>query len=957
MLEEHARSQSIQKTGLNFAESPCQMPAATEGKTKRVNLLHAAAPGRARYEIPSLYRSERAANWVTRAATELGGVHLARANALTGTLLVEYSPRIFSEKKLRGRLSQLVREGKKSKFKLAPEQKQITPWATLSIEKVISMTRTDPKKGLTRLQVGRARKLHGPNRFRPPAPRSKGAILFHQFENFPTALLLGSAAISLATGGILDAAFIAGVVLLNSGVGYWMELSTEKTITALTKRARFQSRVIRGGQEIRIPFEDVVVGDHLVLRAGERVAADAKLLRADHLSVDESILTGESLPVDKSSTRQDSTSLVYRGTFVSGGSGIAIVVAVGRNTEIGRIQNLMETQVQPSTPMQQQLDHLSNQLVVGSLLASGGVLAVGLLRGRPFLELLKTSVSLAVAAIPESLPTVATLTLARGVTHLESDGILVRRLDAVETLASVDTVCFDKTGTLTHNRMEARRIQTLENSFDPMASRPWPRDPAIRQILEVGTLCNEAILVDPAERLSLGGSSTERSLLQLARAGGIDPEKYQKNHPRTRIVHRAEGRNYMITEHQGKTIRVAVKGSPEEVLALCAQYRHAGKLAPLSAEVRKRILAQNDAMASGQLRVLGFATGPSEKKLVWLGLVGMKDPIRAGVNTLVEKLHSAGLDTYMITGDQESTAQAIGKSIGIQRSIGRVSPARKLEIVQDLQKSGRVVAMIGDGVNDGPALRTSDIGIAMAARGTEVASQAADILLPTDNLGAVIHAIREGRTVHQDIHKAVDYIVAQNLSEMMFTFASVAFGNAPPLSSLQFLWVNLITDIFPELALAQEPPEKDVLERGPHGREEKILPKRDIGKALLESGALAAAPLGAYLYSRLQGKREAEANSLAFLTLTSSSLFYTLSARSKTLSLFDREKLARNKYIGLSIGTGFVAEILSLLIPALRGALNYRGVRKRDLIASTAISAVPMFAIEASKFVRRRMAA
>jgi Ca2+-transporting ATPase len=714
----------------------------------------------------------------------------------------------------------------------------------------------------------------------------------------------------------------------------------------------------------------LVVGDLLSLNPGMSIPADGRLLKVDRLSVDESTMTGESLSVykevidlhDPQVPLADRKNMVYRGTTVTGGNGLVLIVAVGANTEIGKIQRLMTESTQPQTPLEKQLNRLGNQMTGIACVASFAIFIIGMMRGARTFDVLKTGISMAVAAIPEALPTVATTTLARGIKNLETNHILVRHLEAMETLASVDVVCLDKTGTLTMNDMEVVSIVTPRGVFDftldglVFDHQPFDvnKSPTLQKLIQVAALCNEATV---SKKNGNNGSSTETALITMAMKLGKSPRDLKQRYPLISTRYRSESQHYMTTVHQDEESKskkfYAVKGAPAQVVALCGMYRKKNKIFPMTEEMSHSILSENEKLAQAGLRVLGFAYGTSAKDLIWVGLVAMRDPIRVGIKELVPQFHEAGIETIMITGDQAATARAIGNSVGIKKTYARVTPSKKLKIVKSLQKSGKVVAMIGDGVNDGPALKAADVGIVMAAQGSEVTSQVADIVLPTNNIIGLVSAIQEGRTIHQDIKKAVDYIIAQNMSEIIFTFVSVLMGHGKPFSPAQFLWVNLVTDIFPELALAQEPPEKNVLRLPPGDFQRGILVSKDIEKIIFDSLILSTAPLGAYLYFHHRHQSEQKAKSMAFITMTASSLFYTLSARSENVTIFDRKRLARNNYVPMAIGAGFSAEYLAAVTPTLQKLLEIQDLTKADFLLSTLGSLFPFFATELVKLLRR----
>jgi Ca2+-transporting ATPase len=711
----------------------------------------------------------------------------------------------------------------------------------------------------------------------------------------------------------------------------------------------------------------------LVLHAGVFVAADARLIRCEELTIDESSLTGESVPVLKSArTIHDADmplgerlSMIYRGTLVTGGSGLAVVVATGPSTEIGRIQALASSVEQNETPMQKQLDHLGGQLALGASLACVATLGVGLLRGEQLVPMFRTAVSLAVAAVPEGLPTVAITTLALGLSRMRGQRVFVRQLAAVETLGSVEVVCVDKTGTLTINRMTVTALQSgLEDyrvhagSFSDAEGRPSPARPAdLDSLLKVAVLCNEVELVEEQGVFVLRGSPTESALVQLALDSGMDVRGLRRALPCMSMKRRSDTRSYMASLHEHVDGQfLAVKGRPSEVLGMCASYLKNGERLPLSEAERARIENDNERMAGHALRVLGFAFNdqPNDADephdLVWLGLVGMQDPPRPNVPEVVSRFRRAGVRTVMITGDQSATAQAVGRQVQLSENghleivdstrldriepavlsalagrahvFARVSPAHKLQIVTALQRTGQVVAMTGDGVNDSPALKAADIGIAMGGGGTTVAREVADVVLEDDELMTLVTAIEQGRTIYDDIRKAVHFILSTNLGEILYTFTCVASGLGDPLTPMQLLWINLLTDVFPELALAVQPPESDVMARPPRDPSKPMFTSNDLWRIGTEGAVITGGALAAYLWARSRSGPGAHAGTVGFTALTLAQLLHAWSTRSETHTIFDRERLAQNKWLPIAVGGTMLLQVLANLVPGIRRLLG-----------------------------------
>lgn len=886
------------------------------------------------------------------------------------------------------------------------------PWHVLSASDAVGELGADASRGLSSEQAAKRLERYGPNALSPPPRRTEIAILLGQLSSLPVVLLTASAALSLATGGVADAIAIFAVIAMNAGIGWATESNAEKTLGSLEDAVAHTAVAIREGSAATIDVADVVPGDMLMLAPGTLVAADARVLEASDLSVDESALTGESAPVVKSpSTLDDAavaladrTNMVFRGTAVTGGSGVAVVVATGAATQLGLVQHMAAEIAQPETPLQRQLTHVTTQLVIASGLACGGVLVVGLARGIRLLDMIKTSVSLAVAAIPEGLPTVAITTVALGVTRMRRRHVAVRHIAAIETLGAISVLCLDKTGTITENRMAVVSVVTSGHAIDvhgasftaPGGAPIDPRtSPALIALLRIAVLCNEVELVEDHGDWRLLGTPTETALVRAALAAGIDVPAIRTAHPIVRTEYRAEGRGFMDTLHErapGDHL-LAVKGRPAEVLRLCARRQDDDGIHPLDDAEREAVLRENDAMAGRALRVLGFAyvdaehaATPAEGDLVWLGLVGMTDPPRPGVDDLLRRFRRAGIATRMITGDQSATALAVARQIGLGSAEGRlevldstrfdhldsdlvrtltartdvfarVSPSQKLDLVRALQASGIAVAMTGDGINDGPALKAADVGVAMGRAGTSAAREVADIVLLDDDLRSLLAAVEEGRTIHDDIRKAVHFMLGTNMSEVLLTFGAVAAGLGQPLTPMQLLWINLLTDVLPEIALAVEPAEQDVLERPPRDTSRPMFSRADLHRIggeglLLTSGAALAYAIALGRYGP-----NPRAGSVAFTALTTSQLLHAISSRSEKHTIFDREHLARNPLMAPTLLGSFALQLAALYVPGVRALLGAARPARGDILLSAALGVAPFLAEEIGKWLARSRSA
>ncbi len=762
-----------------------------------VEAIHTAVAGRARFKVEGLYRSKSMEKLLESRLARLQDISLASANALTGNVLVCYNsdnnPQTIAAL-IEGIVSDCLSQPLPSSFPVPskagaatgpedqatvldrfkglfayPAEQPAQPWHRLKAEAVLAEWQTSREMGLSLKAVERNRQKYGANLLPEAEPRPGWDIFLDQFKSLPVALLGAAAGLSVVTGGLVDAVLIFGVVVINAFIGYKTESESEKTIRSLQTLVRPAALVLREGRLSEIPSEEVTPGDLLVLRPGSYVAADARLIEASHLSVDESALTGENLPVTKNIRPLkrdhiplgDRINLVFMGTLVTGGEGMAVVVATGIYTEIGLIQSLIGEAASPETPLERQLSQLGNQLVLLCCGVCGVVFVMGFMWGFGWLEVLRTSICLAAAAVPEGLPTVATTTLALGIRDMRKHHVLIRHLNAVETLGSVQTVCLDKTGTITRNQMSVLQIfagmKTIKVADGQFLGPEGPIPPfaceELEQLLKISVLCNEIEIYQEGGDYVLRGTSTEGALVHLAILVGLDVSDLRRRYPLLKINHRSENRPFMGTLHDDRPAGklFAIKGSPLEVMALCSWHLQDGRKLPLTDEDRQRIEAENEEMAGNALRVLGlaYALGPDKSMfeelhdLVWLGMVGMADPIREGVGEAIRAFHRAGIETVMITGDQSPTAYAIGRELELSQGgaleildathlaeiepevlralvkrvqvFARVSPSNKLEIVQALQAAGKVVAMTGDGINDGPALKAADVASPWAA--------------------------------------------------------------------------------------------------------------------------------------------------------------------------------------------------------------------------------------------------
>ncbi|MES2300197.1 MAG: cation-transporting P-type ATPase [Pseudomonadota bacterium] len=981
----------------------------------------ARSPGRIRLELATLYRAPAVKRDIERALVHYPGVLAVHASPLTGRLLLLVTP--ARELALLAELgiddAAVASSGQTSAASQAALAAQAPahasaalarthanasgapaypPWHLRESGQAIAHLRSSGQSGLHERDAAARLRRYGHNVIAPPAPLTSLDILLAQFKSLPVALLGLSAIVCAITGGAAEAAALVAVLMLNGAIGFFTERRAETTIASLSELVDDIVPVLRDATVRQIAVTQVVPGDVLMLAPGIRVAADARLLRGDALSMDESALTGESAPAPKASAAlarpvplAERANMAYRGTTVASGTGMGLVVGTGAHTEVGMVEALTLAAKRPRTPIQRQLDQLGNQLVVVSAVLCLGVYALGLLRGYPWLRLLKVSVSLAIGALPEGLPTVATTALARGIRRMRDHKVLIRRLHALETLGAIQTLCMDKTGTLTMNSMSvaAMRSAHIDLQLRPGRGDALPPAPAgmgqaeLSRLLQVGVLCN---LSGKDEHDAIDSSPTELALIAFARDAGIAPEGLRRRYRLLASELRAEGRNYMRTVHAldgGRRRLVAVKGDPAQVLALCQRRLVGASARELDEAARQDIVRQNARMAERQLRVLGFAYTelrshePVESAaLTWIGLLGLADPLRPGIDQLIKQLHGAGIRTVMLTGDQALTAREIGKSlhlnhgaplsvinsddldsfaparlgklIGHAHIFARVSPAHKLRIVRALQAGGQVVAMTGDGINDAPALRAANIGIAMGG-GTDVALSVADIVLKDDQLETLLTALREGRIISSNIRKSLRFLLSSNLSEILMVLGAVGVGSGPPLTPMQLLWLNLLSDMLPAIALAAEPAENDVMVQAPRPPGQALVGHADLRRYGREGAVLAAGGLAAHLYGILRYGPGARAGTIGFNTLVLGQLLHTLSCRSERQRIFSEHAPPPNRSLSAAIGASVCLQILANLVPGLRRLLGIAPPTASDVLATVAGASLPLLFNELAK--------
>jgi Ca2+-transporting ATPase len=881
---------------------------------------------------------------------------------------------------------------------------ELAAWHTLSVDGAIETLATRTT-GLDGGEAARRLHTHGPNELQTQSTQSAWHTLFVQFQNALILILLSATVISGFLGHTLEAVVITIIVLFAVLLGFIQEHRASRALDALRKMAAPTAHALRDGEETALPARDLVPGDIVLLRAGDRVPADARVIEASNLSVDEAALTGESAAVDKTTARFDDAALplgdrrnmTYAGTLVVRGRGHAVVVATGMTTEFGRIARMVETVEAGRTPLQENLDRLGATLAKAALAAVALVVVIGLMRGLPALQMFMFGIALAVAVVPEALPAVVTISLAIGVRRMVRRNALVRRLPIVETLGSTSVICSDKTGTLTRNEMTVRRLFADDRSFelsgtgyDPAGAilhggREVEPPASVRALLSAAVLASDARLLNHDGRHQIEGDPTEGALVVAAIKAGLAPAELNAREPRVNEIPFTSERRRMTTLHTTTGGGMAYsKGAADEVLASCSSQFAAGADVPLTDACRERIRGVESRLAAEGLRVLAVARKASvsvedaEREMTLLGLVGMMDPPRAEARAAVQVCAAAGIRPVMITGDHPLTASAIAREIGVlndqrvvsgrdldamsevdlQRSVteigvyARVSPADKLRVVNAWQRRGEVVAMTGDGINDAPALKKADVGIAMGIAGTDVSKEAAGMTLLDDNFATIVAAVEEGRIVFGNIKKYLTYLLSCNVGEIVLLAGSVIAGLPLPLTAVQILYVNLATDGLPALALAVDPPEPDLMRRKPRDPRIGIFTRPVV--VMLLAGGLWSAVVNATLFTWLlrAGRPLADVMAMTFVSLVLIQFFNAYNCRSDRLSVLRRP--FANRWLNTAIAWEMALLLLIIYVPFFQRAFGTFSLTPADwaLTAGLAFSIVPV--LEGLKWMGRR---
>lgn len=883
-----------------------------------------------------------------------------------------------------------------------PSAGKLVPHA-LSAGAVTRLLGVDPAVGLSHLQVVEHRAKFGPNSIQSIRPRPVWRLLVDQFASIVIALLGAAALVAWLTSDAIEAIAILVVLVINALVGFMTEWQAGRALDALRRHTRMTTRVRRDGIELTVEAEDLVPGDIIILNAGDRVPADARLLESYRLQTEESALTGESTPVDKGlqdvpeqTPLSERHPMVYLGTAVSSGRAVAVVVDIGTQTELGRVGHLVATSVKERSPLEVHLTQLGRRLVYVVLAIAVVVMIAGWLRGDGLWTMVEVGISLAVAAVPEGLPAVTTLILALGVLRMAKHKAIMRRLSAVETLGSTTVICADKTGTLTENRMTVREYYLADGHRVGIeeGTRAKERDKLLEEALRIGVLCNEAVFRADGDKESVTiGDPTETALLVIADALVLDVSHERAIHPKLTEQPFHASTKRMTTLHRRTDGQhfAALKGAPAVVLDACSHYACAPETTcPLDAEARARFAAANEQMADRALRVLGLAIKQFNSEIdqlsdedletgyTFIGLVGMIDPPRPGVAAAIKNARGAGIRTVMLTGDQLNTGRAIARELGLgggephavpardligidQKRLAelarttdvfaRVSPEDKMRIVEALQQADEIVAVTGDGVNDAPALKRANIGIAMGMRGTEVAKEAADVVLADDNFETIVSAIEGGRTIYSNITKFVHMMFSHNLGEVVMIFTAIALGWPLPLLPLQILWMNLVTDVFPALALAVEPPSRDVMKQRPRDPSSALLSRRLIILIGWQATMIAVLALAAYTWALRMYGPGAHSQTVALFSLIGAQLGHMFNCRSRTRSAFDG--LFRNPFIWLATFIVVLLQFLAIYFSPLAIVLGTHHLGGTDWMIIGFCFVMPVIVVETTKAAAR----
>lgn len=868
-------------------------------------------------------------------------------------------------------------------------------WWQMETKEAARRLETDEKQGLTSQMAAERLVQKGRNELaETDGKKSLFWRFLAQFDDFMILLLLGAAVVSVVISrlsgenDVLDAVMILGIVVLNAALGLFQESKAEKALEALKKMAAPHARVIRDGIVREIPAAEVVPGDLLLLETGDAVCADGRVVESRSLKTEESALTGEALPVEKTSVgglpeetaTGDRKNMVLAGGYVVYGKGKVLVTATGMDTEMGRIAAMLFHTSDSMTPLQKKLEQTGKQLGIGALAICALIFCMGILQEKPPFSMFMTAVSLAVAAIPEGLPAIVTIVLAMGTSRMSEKHTIVRRLSAVETLGGAQVICSDKTGTLTQNRMQV----TTWTDY----SHREPKNEDLREtVANLFALCNDCNVSDG----NLQGEPTEKALGEYAQSMGIDFAALRRDMPRVGEIPFSSARKRMTTLHKTEDGWISVtKGAPDILLEKCAFCMEGSGQVPFDNRRKSMARMVNREMAAQALRVVAVAfrqwsekppltEEALERNLVFAGMAGMVDPPRPEVKEAVHLCRQAGIRPVMITGDHVLTAEAIGRELGIYQKgdcavtgaeldkmsdkeletaaetctvFARVAPEHKVRIVQAFQKRGNVVAMTGDGVNDAPALKTADIGCAMGKSGTEVAKGASDLILTDDNFATIVEAVREGRGIYDNIRKAVHFLLSSNIGEILTIFVAMLLGWVAPLLPIQLLWVNLVTDSLPAIALGMEPAEENIMERPPRKNTGSLFGDGLGGRILLEGVMIGVLALLAFGIGHVYFDQEdgyAVGRTMAFAVLSLSQLVHAFNMRGE--GSLGKLPFCSNKWLLMAFVVGVALQCVVIMMPPLAGIFQVVPLNGEQWLLTAALALAPLPLVELEKAI------
>lgn len=857
---------------------------------------------------------------------------------------------------------------------------------TIPVTELITELGSDIKQGLNSLDAAKRIEKYGSNSIQSDKGKHPLKIVLSQFNNLLVYLLLFAAAMSFWFQEYLDATAILLVILVNATIGFWMEMQAERSMNALKKMVSVPSKVFRNGKLTEIASEELVPGDLLFVEAGDMITADARIISATQLSINEASLTGEAMPVEKTASElsgdiplADRTNMLHKGTFVTNGNTTALVVATGMQTELGKIAHLVQGAEQSATPLEKKLQVFSRKLIYITVALVVLIFIVGMFTHGDYVELLETAIALAVAAIPEGLPIVATLALAQGMMKMAKHNVIVKKLSAVETLGGTTIICTDKTGTLTQNKIEVTDVITTEENAEKN-----------KQIMQhIAVLCNTASIQISENDIKEIGDPLETGLLKYAHKNGENIEQLRQQFPKIDEVPFSSETKMMATLHSGNNgYIVYAKGAAEEILKQCSHILIASEIQVLNEETRKHWKEKSEHLAASGLRVIAgaFKETPSKdisltSDLIFAGLYGMMDPPAEDVFDAINECKEAGIKVVMITGDHPATANYIANQLGISENdtpiigkemkgasqlsenekqhwlntsvFARVTPTHKLDLVTVLQEKGNIVGMTGDGVNDAPALKKADIGIAMGKRGTQVAQEVSDMVLKDDKFSSIVHAIRQGRVIFSNIQEFVIYLLSCNMSEL-FVVSLAALSNLHfQLIPLQILFINLITDVLPALALGVSEGSPFVMKHKPRNPTEPLLKTRQWYAVWIYAAIISVCTLGAVFFSHFvlhTGEHfdPKLCNNILFFTLIVCQLFHVFNMASVKTS-FTKSEVFRNKYVWYALLTSGLIVISVFFIPPAREALNVQSLKMEDWLVVIISASISLLVIQILK--------